>query len=484
MKPSFKTCVRGGVFFCIALLFISCENFLKGADVAQEIRDTIAYNNAPSSTLVLNAPEGTGRFLSGTEKSCKLGYTIDIQFKVNKNDYVFAGMEAVCKSNPATSRDEYVQFTDLSNDTEKENGTYKVRVKLLKLSDDIMIQPVCLLLPKIISITPTSENLSYANTPIVITFNMPMEEDIISKVKLFYLEKDILNYFNTPEFNQEKTVLTINPKPIELISLMNNVAYIDINLKLGNDITITHNQTILALSQNDFSDYTVRYKQATESTPPEKHELFVYKNPTNLESINLQDPNIISSGKIKEENLTKELVLAHRTTNTVWIYGKYYDSESGLSAVTVKERLTYTSNGDFINRGNENSWDYEKTYNANDMEINYYGQGYASFCIKHDLNTEDGLIDLFVESSDFCNNHDKGEIVTLVKNSNNPLNDVLPYNSSLLKDKPYELDFDKTEYEEGLKTVNILEKSKCTDTEKIKDGKTLSNLQIYKNYYL
>ena len=43
----------------------------------QEIEDAIAYNNAPSSTLILKAPEGCVDFLSAGEKSCKVGYSID-----------------------------------------------------------------------------------------------------------------------------------------------------------------------------------------------------------------------------------------------------------------------------------------------------------------------------------------------------------------------------------------------------------------------
>lgn len=474
----------GGLFFCIVFFFVSCDNFLKGADVAQDIKDTIAYNNAPSTTLFLNAPEGTGHFLSGTEKSCKLGYTIDIQFTVNSNDYVYAGMQAVSKSNPSLSRAEYIQFIDLSSEEEKENGNYKIRVKLLKISDDIMIIPNCLLLPKIISVTPESGSLAYANTPIVITFNMAMREDTLSKVKLQYLNEDIPQYFDTPVFNQERTVLTINPKPIELMSLMNNAAYIDINLRLGRDITITENQTILPLSQNKFSVHTIRYRQATESTPPEKQKLFVFKNQTELSDINLQDPYIINSGKIKEDNLTKELALAHHTSKTIWIYGEYYDSESGLASVTIKEKRTHTSNGDPINRENQNSWDSKKTYTASDMEINYYGQGYASFCIKHDLISEDGLIDLYVETTDLCNNHDTGEIITLVKNTKNPLSDVMPYNYYLKKSQATYASFDQNDYEKELKTVKILDEEYCTNNDYKKAKMTLAKLQLYGNYYL
>ena len=49
----------------------SCDNFLNSADIRQEIEEAIAYNNALSSTLIFRAANGTGDFLTGSEKACK-----------------------------------------------------------------------------------------------------------------------------------------------------------------------------------------------------------------------------------------------------------------------------------------------------------------------------------------------------------------------------------------------------------------------------
>jgi hypothetical protein len=54
-KKSYKN-VLGGVFAGLALaftalLFTGCENFLKGEDVQQEIKNVIEYNNAPSYVI-------------------------------------------------------------------------------------------------------------------------------------------------------------------------------------------------------------------------------------------------------------------------------------------------------------------------------------------------------------------------------------------------------------------------------------------------
>ena len=40
--------------------FLSCENFLQGEDVKEEITKTIEYNNAPSYTINVEALKGTG----------------------------------------------------------------------------------------------------------------------------------------------------------------------------------------------------------------------------------------------------------------------------------------------------------------------------------------------------------------------------------------------------------------------------------------
>lgn len=116
--------------FCIVLA--SCENFLNGEQTKNEILDAIAYNNAPSCTIILDDSDGTGTFLAGSEKSCKVGYTIDFQFSLTSKGYVYTGMKAVSKSNSTVSRSEYVKFTDLSTEEEKQAGNYKVQIKLQK----------------------------------------------------------------------------------------------------------------------------------------------------------------------------------------------------------------------------------------------------------------------------------------------------------------------------------------------------------------
>ena len=213
MKKIIKLC---GIFlglFCI-MIFNSCEDFLASGQVKDDIIEAIAHNNAPASTLVLKAPEGTGDFLSSGEKSCKLGYSIDVKFTVKSDTYVYAGMEAVSKSNTSISMDEYVEFTDISPAVEKNNGTYTVSIKLLKLSDDILIRPKCLLIPKIISISPAFSTTGCdQDSNIEITFNKKMQltnfDSNFNGISIYSTESELDDYYLPPSLTQNGTVLVI-----------------------------------------------------------------------------------------------------------------------------------------------------------------------------------------------------------------------------------------------------------------------------------
>ncbi len=167
--------VTATVFFVSLLL--SCQNFLSGQNTKQELIDAINYNNAPSCPLLFKADDGTGTFLTGTEKICKAGYSIDVQFSVNSQAYLYTGMQAVSRANPTVSRKDFIEFTELSTPEEIKDGTIKTKIRLLKKSDDIMICPVCLMRPSITHCTEFTKDGYNANTPIEITFNMPMESE-------------------------------------------------------------------------------------------------------------------------------------------------------------------------------------------------------------------------------------------------------------------------------------------------------------------
>ncbi len=129
-------------------------------------------------------------------------------------------MEAVSSTDTSQSRSECVQFTALESDDKK--GVYKFNVKLIKAADDILIRPVCTLLPKITEITPVfSNNGIEQNTPIEITFNKSLDSatftDFSSIILIENETRDLWEFFNTPYFSSSETKLVIPPNPEKLI---------------------------------------------------------------------------------------------------------------------------------------------------------------------------------------------------------------------------------------------------------------------------
>ena len=81
-----KKSVLVTIVFALALIFSSCENFLKGNDTANDLQKILEYNNAPGCTILLKSDAATGTFLAGDSKEFKVGYQEDIYFSVNKEN--------------------------------------------------------------------------------------------------------------------------------------------------------------------------------------------------------------------------------------------------------------------------------------------------------------------------------------------------------------------------------------------------------------
>ena len=81
-NPFTKKVFNFSILFFFLLLFTSCDNFLKSAQIKDEIEKAIAYNNAPSYTILIDYPESSGvmRSPSGSEISKKVTDSFTIWF--------------------------------------------------------------------------------------------------------------------------------------------------------------------------------------------------------------------------------------------------------------------------------------------------------------------------------------------------------------------------------------------------------------------
>ncbi len=218
MKKSLFLFVSGLITGLI-LLFVSCENFMNGSNIQEQLEEMIDVANAKSYTIIVQRQDSeVGAFLSDGDKECKVGYSIDLQFTVNSENYKYLGMEAVSKVNPTKSRSDYVEFIEMSSEPEEKSGIFKVQVKLIKESDDIMIRPKCVLLPKVTQIKPDLIPTGYDQDEIVkITFNKPIDNtekpfENFNNISIFSDTSDLQDFFDEPYFTDGDTVLNLRPK--------------------------------------------------------------------------------------------------------------------------------------------------------------------------------------------------------------------------------------------------------------------------------
>ena len=224
--------IGGGLLLCIVnlLSLTSCENFLNGESVKEEIVDTIAYNNAKDISISLSCKEEMGIILPENTVSGKLGYNIELQFIPNTSNYAVKNpeglFEAVSHKDNSVSRSDCVEFTSIEQSAaDKKDGIYRAKVKVKNDAGDILIRPssaACVLLPKNTGISPENDSKGVdQDTKIKITFNKALNPESFgdfSMLEIYSTEtSDLKEFFDTPYFSEDKKSMYITPKSSRLL---------------------------------------------------------------------------------------------------------------------------------------------------------------------------------------------------------------------------------------------------------------------------
>ena len=445
--------VRGGVFACIVFSFVSCGNFLNAGKVSDEIKDAIAYNNAQILNVKFSCPKEMGKIMPEASYAAHLGYEFEVQFIPNTQDYAIKNpstiLEAVSFVNEEQSRSDYVQFVvQEQSEDEKDKGVYRIKVKVTKASDDILIRPVCFALPRITSTAPYfySDGIN-ANAPIILTYSIPVEDENTpageslfqfgpEKIRLTYGSYDMSSFFETPVLNEAKTSIKIVPKAQKLIKFINeqNALYIDIKVSLGNEIAFIKEGISIPLYESEKSTFTVRYKPDEELTPPVKDTFFVTREPITLATAGTIDGTKIFTQKDFITDVLDDTwdytaeIIRNRNNGTIYIYGRFYDAESGVKSVTLTEQRT----NDWMSCEHVTDSLYEFSYDetSENAEFSSDEKGYTDFCIKHTLVSEEGAVRVNVFVNDVCANASKTESLSVIKRTYYDFYDLNLYNMS------------------------------------------------------
>ncbi len=132
MTSSFKKSlytILGGALICIAVL-TSCENFLRGGEIKQEIEDAIAYNNAKEISVLIQPEEGTGSTVPSGNHKAKKGYNFEVSFSENPA-YSFIKWKAVSADKAQTPVTDGVVFEEVNSPITKvkiSNDTVAIRI--------------------------------------------------------------------------------------------------------------------------------------------------------------------------------------------------------------------------------------------------------------------------------------------------------------------------------------------------------------------
>ena len=367
-----------------------------------------------------------GSFLSEGEVECKVGYTVDIQFTLNKDDWFFDTLEAVSTADAAESRQDYVQFTLNEKKSDKSKGIYVITVKLLKPAGDVLIKPKCLALPYIKSYTPATKSAQFANTPVVINFSIPVEAKDTSKSLINYdnilltFDKpgDMKDYFFPPELNEDKTVLKLVPNAAKLKNYIINeleASFVDVTISLSDRIIVKNGEQEFPLRQDSNSTFTVRFGTESEETPPDERAFFVSGYEISLATASeFDDAKKIVLNKLCQalkNNSANPECIKNMTPANFYIYGKYYDKDSGVRTIEVSEKYMarYDTNSGYSETIHKNA--VTTSYDIDSDNVVYQSEnGYTSFVLKYTLQASlieavgGGYFDMTVTIKDACDN--------------------------------------------------------------------------------
>ncbi len=188
-----------------ATVFTSCENFLKGGQVKDEIMSIIDYNNAPSYLINVEALKGSGTIKTPVtgEVEKKVTDIFSIRFEPS-DDYKFIKWEAVVQDLGAGEKaSDYIEFENAAD--------LETKVTFKKASSKvIVIRPVC---PQRLtfSFEQDSGELYPRDTPLVFTFNHSLAQECsVTSDSLIIQNMEETeassSYFSSPIINDNKII--------------------------------------------------------------------------------------------------------------------------------------------------------------------------------------------------------------------------------------------------------------------------------------
>ncbi len=437
----------------LLVLLSSCENFMKGSSVKDELNRLVEQANSPDVELYFYSDSKEGVVAPNGIVSHRKGQTFPIVFIVNSG-YRFLRWEVLDRKNMEPVTDALVF---------ENPGARETKATLVRTVQNLYIHPVCVELPRVVSFYPAElDGGVYANTPVRITFNMPVTlpaagnsfETQSPLVKIFQTypattgaAPDLTEFYEEPYLSQDGTMLVIIPKAqalSEYIHSVNAGASIKVAVNLNPNISASINGVVCSLyieaaAAGQVQGFTYSINENTEHNAPEQLKLFATRKTVTLDdAVSLssqQDFPVIQTGELvldaastgpgsAGDPYTAQDIYDHMTGRYIYIYGEYKDPESGFDTITIEENHTHTKEG--IRVASE-KWTPESVAGLQTLQDTQ--TGITRFCLKYELKSDDGAINLRITPSDLCGNVPTNPpVFTVIKSTSIGLENVEPFN--------------------------------------------------------
>ncbi|MCR4900211.1 MAG: hypothetical protein K5907_05270, partial [Treponema sp.] len=266
---------------------------------------------------------------------------------------------------------------------------------------------------------------------------------------------DLTYAFSTPKFDKENKILTITPRGNDLYNYVSskNAPFITVTIALSDKISIKkvsgQTEYTIPLKQDENSTFTVKYNPRKELELPEKYDFFASTTEISLQNVQtFNDTDGVNSNtkysNIDLSDFTNSQALSNSTTGSVYIYGRYYDKDSGVASVVLTVKKTNDRKGIKVSeqaqtitflKDNNDSWQIP-SFNGNAVITD--NGSFTEFVIKYDIPHDttkefnnDGAFYFTVEVSDAClNKAETMETFTAIKDTFVDMTNVDVSNSS------------------------------------------------------
>ena len=412
-----------------------CDGIALTENLEQRYRINKNFSNQKKVSLNISGDTTTGSFLSSGEKECTVGFYVEVQYTVNKDDYYLVGLEAVSSSD-GSSRASAVSITQTGK--VEDEGIYKYKIRVTEEVNDILIKAVCLPYPAVDSYLPSSSEAVYSNTPITVTFNMPMEALSATpqssvcnfdNISLKINGTSVSQYFEEPTFNADKTSLKITPKVKAFTDYVKslNVATVQVNVAFSDDIYVMNGNAKLPLIINENARFAVKYFPYSESTPPLVLDWFgTTQEITPQTDTNTSSLRKFSLKTVDSADFAKIDALKNLCEDDVYFYFRCYDKDSGVQIIEVNQKYTNDYDGKSLLTNSTSYREKTDTYDldllSENVEFVSDGEGNTIVCIRHKIFESDeplyGAIFLQATVYDACGNYTELEPFSVIAHGN------------------------------------------------------------------